>query len=92
MEQRPEKSFLIKIHSGYVQLYLSVFFGMVGILLQSGHTMAADGWPEYNRMQQSQMQRTIRGKVMDDKGIPIPGANVWVKGTTLGVATDVEGN
>lgn len=92
MEQRPEKSFLTKIHSGYIQLCLGIFFGIVGILLQSGYTMAADSWPERDGMQQSQMQRTIRGKVMDDKGVPIPGANVWVKGTTLGVATDVEGN
>lgn len=44
------------------------------------------------RGQQPQEQRVIRGKVTDDQGAPIVGANVWVKGTTLGVATDVNGD
>lgn len=47
---------------------------------------------QLKRGQQSQEQRVIRGKVTDDQGAPIVGANVWVKGTTLGVATDVNGD
>lgn len=34
----------------------------------------------------------IRGRVTDSNGVPIVGANVWVKGTTVGVATDVYGD
>ncbi len=34
----------------------------------------------------------IVGKVMDEKKEPLPGVTVLMKGTTLGVATDVEGN
>lgn len=37
-------------------------------------------------------QKTISGKVVDTEGIGIPGVNVVVKGTTIGVATDVDGN
>jgi hypothetical protein len=38
-------------------------------------------------------QGTITGKVMDGElGDPLPGANVVVKGTTNGVATDFDGN
>ena len=33
-------------------------------------------------------QKTIRGKVTDDKGIPIPGANVHVKGNPKGTVSD----
>lgn len=47
---------------------------------------------QLKRGQQPQEQRVIRGKVTDAQGAPIVGANVWVKGTTLGVATDVNGD
>jgi len=35
--------------------------------------------------------RKITGKVIDDKGVSIPGATVMVKGTTIGVTTDIKG-
>ena len=34
----------------------------------------------------------ITGKVTDDKGAPMPGVSVVVKGTTTGILTDIEGN
>lgn len=40
----------------------------------------------------SQSSKTIRGKVTDNSGVPIIGANVVEKGTTNGTITDVEGN
>jgi uncharacterized GH25 family protein len=33
----------------------------------------------------------ITGKVVDDKGQPLPGVTVRVKGTTIGATTDTEG-
>lgn len=39
-----------------------------------------------------QQGRTISGKVTDQNGEPIIGANVVVKGTSNGVITDVDGN
>lgn len=35
--------------------------------------------------------RVIKGKVMDDKGLPLPGVSVIIKGTTLGIATGING-
>lgn len=35
--------------------------------------------------------REITGKVLDEKGEPIPGASIVVKGTTLGTSTNIEG-
>ena len=35
---------------------------------------------------------SIKGTVKDAAGIPIPGANVLVKGTTIGTITDLDGN
>jgi TonB-linked SusC/RagA family outer membrane protein len=40
----------------------------------------------------SQQQLTVSGVVKDDTGIGLPGVNVTVKGTTLGVMTDFDGN
>ncbi len=37
-------------------------------------------------------ERTITGTVTDDTGMPLPGVNVLVKGTTRGVQTDFDGN
>ena len=38
-----------------------------------------------------QSRRTIQGIVKDEKGEPVTGANVLVKGTTNGVVTDIDG-
>src|SRR6185436_15768124 len=37
-------------------------------------------------------QRTITGKVTDDKGAPIPGAAIVIKGTNLGTSTGSDGS
>ncbi|RZL05876.1 MAG: SusC/RagA family TonB-linked outer membrane protein, partial [Pedobacter sp.] len=34
----------------------------------------------------------VRGKVVDEQGLPLPGASVKVKGSTLGTVTDNEGD
>ena len=40
----------------------------------------------------AQAPSTVRGKVtFDEDGSPVPGASVFVKGTTVGVVTDVDG-
>jgi len=39
-----------------------------------------------------QQTRTVTGKVTDSSGAPLPGASVVVKGTTIGVITDSNGN
>ena len=39
----------------------------------------------------SQIKKKITGTVTDEKGEPIPGATVIVKGTTIGMVTDLDG-
>lgn len=39
-----------------------------------------------------QQQRQIHGTVTDDNNIPIPGASVFIEGTTIGTVTDFDGN
>ena len=36
-------------------------------------------------------QIQVSGTITDDKGVPLPGVNVIVKGTTIGTITDVDG-
>src|SRR3569832_731300 len=43
-------------------------------------------------LQQSAQQRTITGKVIDDKGNPIQGASVLVRGTKNGTSTQQDGS
>lgn len=39
-----------------------------------------------------QKKKTLKGRVADEKGAPLPGVSVMLKGTTIGVATDNDGN
>ena len=43
-------------------------------------------------MQLVAQQRTITGKVVDEKGIPIPGASIVIKGTKIGTTTQADGS
>ena len=35
---------------------------------------------------------TVKGRITDDHDEPLPGANVLVKGTSIGTAADADGN
>ncbi len=48
--------------------------------------------PMTPEQQQSQKKRSISGNVTDEKGQPLPGVSVVVKGTTTGTITDSDGN
>jgi len=37
-------------------------------------------------------QQTVAGKITDNTGAPVPGANIIIKGTTSGTVSDFEGN
>lgn len=43
-------------------------------------------------VQENYQQRTVKGVVLDEAGVPIIGANVVQKGTTNGTITDFDGN
>ena len=41
---------------------------------------------------QQAFSQTISGNVTDESGVPLPGANVIIEGTSIGVSTDFDGN
>lgn len=65
-------------------LYCIVFFG-VALVGNTGITKAATGIAYA-------VDRTVKGKVVSDNGEELIGATVLLKGTNVGVVTDVEGN
>lgn len=40
---------------------------------------------------EGQQQKSISGKVVDEEGLPLPGVSVVVKGTTIGIVTNIDG-
>jgi TonB-dependent SusC/RagA subfamily outer membrane receptor len=43
------------------------------------------------KMVTEQEEKKVQGKVTDDQGIPLPGVSVVIKGTNVGVATNIDG-
>lgn len=64
------------------------------LLVLSGIIPAEAGFFAGANSQQSaaQQQKKVTGKVKDEKGEPLPGVNIVVKGTTNGTITDFDGN
>lgn len=90
MRHKPKQIFRLGIQPGHRWMCLSIVLGVIGILVAPGQVMG--NRLERGRQNVPQEQRVIRGKVTDENGVPVPGANVWVKGTTTGVATDANGD
>ena len=40
----------------------------------------------------AQTSRSVKGRIVDDKNEALPGAAVYVQGTTNGTITDIDGN
>lgn len=60
-----------------------------GFLLRMLTLIMLIGFVPFAAMAQSYL---LKGTVVDNKGETIPGVNILVKGTTTGVATDIDGN
>ncbi|MDY9919247.1 MAG: TonB-dependent receptor [Proteiniphilum sp.] len=54
-----------------------------------GNNYYLDGSVSFEAVQQ---KTEIRGTIIDEKGNPVPGVTVVVKGTSLGTTTDIDGN
>ena len=74
--------------------FASFGIGLLSMMICLGAQLAHAN-PETNFLKvvpETMLQTTVTGTVLDDQGIPLPGTNVLVKGTTQGTQTDFDGN
>ncbi len=71
-------------------LLLSMCFMFFGLGTQSSHSKEKN--VNSRNLNDTKPQTTITGTVIDEAGLPLPGANVIEKGTTNGTQTDFDGN
>jgi TonB-linked outer membrane protein, SusC/RagA family/TonB-dependent outer membrane receptor, SusC/RagA subfamily, signature region len=64
---------------------------MLAASLSSASAVAAPVLSEASSQALSQQKKSATGVVKDSKGVPIVGADVMVKGTTIGTITDADG-
>src|SRR5690554_3572389 len=65
---------------------------LLGLLALAPATYA-EGAGNIDQLSMTQTDNiTVKGRVVDETGAPLPGATVQQKGTTLGGITDIDGN
>lgn len=67
------------------------FYIFLFTVLSVGSVYASEDTPSVLSTNQSE-KKTVKGNVMDEYGQPLVGVAVQVKGTSLGVVTDLDGN
>ena len=73
--------------------WLPYFLGFVLMLSGFGmHPLQANSETKRMVLDKVPYQNVITGTVIDSYGVPLPGANVVVQGTTTGTQTDFDGN
>lgn len=65
---------------------------LVQLKAQTGLDFSIENATIFITVPKQPVSRTVRGKVVDTSNIPVPGVSVFVKGTTLGTTTDLDGN
>src|SRR5882762_165949 len=73
-----------------IKLFLRVLTVQTGIVCSlSMFVFSADLKGQPNADEPS---KDVSGKVVDDNNKPLPGANILIKGTSIGTTTDADGN
>ncbi|MEH6681432.1 MAG: SusC/RagA family TonB-linked outer membrane protein [Sediminicola sp.] len=87
-----------EIYSCRLRFKKVVVLCLLGSFFVFGHSNASTFAIGYERTAKSPFigpetqQMSISGTVTDDMGVPLPGASVFVKGTSNGITTDFDGN
>ncbi len=84
------------LYQRFKKVNLTVAFMCLAMVLFSNGLSAAVSAADSNQEGDSpaimQQQRVVRGTVTDKSGLPMPGVSVVVKGTTVGITSDMNGN
>lgn len=81
----------VQLKKGTIRLYKllnqSLSAGDLNVIVTKGNTILIKEKSTKNK----NLQQQVSGTVIDQTGLPIPGATVLIKGTNNGVATNLEG-
>ena len=78
-------------NSKKIYSFVSVFFGFILMFSCLGiQSLRANS--KTSTKAEVPIQNTVSGTIVDSFGVPLPGANVVVQGTTRGTQTDFDGN
>lgn len=69
-----------------------LFFFVIPSVSFATHDYTGEVFPYSNHLQPQQEKKNVEGKIVDEKGEPVIGANVVIKGTTMGIVTDIDGH
>lgn len=85
----------IEVHGSTIEKILDQIFAGTNVNYTVKERQIVLTTPEVNNFlggSSTQQQKSIKGKVTDNSGNGLPGVSVVIKGTTIGVITDMDGN
>ncbi|MDQ6469286.1 TonB-dependent receptor [Flavobacterium sp. LHD-80] len=85
-----KKSRAFRMHSVLEKSLKTTLFSLLVLSIQ-GASAASISENALNETSLLAFQKVVKGKVTDEKGNPIPGVNVIIKGSKTGVQTDMDG-
>lgn len=90
------KGFVDFLYSAVLKfIALTTLLLLLGLFNLSGNTKSEKGRLSITRTVispvESKQQVAVKGTVVDSDGVPLPGVNITIEGTTVGVMSDAEG-
>ncbi|MEN8117114.1 MAG: SusC/RagA family TonB-linked outer membrane protein [Bacteroidota bacterium] len=89
-----EKVITINAEENSVEEILSAIFKDEGVgfkVLDNNLILIAPEKMDFSEIQEMAQQKSVSGKVTDERGLPLPGVAIVVKGTSNGTVTSVDG-
>lgn len=69
----------------------SILISLFGLPVINGTSLSARNHENLSNLRTQDTEKNITGKVLDVSGVPIIGANIMVKGSTVGTISDIDG-
>ncbi|MFH7011055.1 SusC/RagA family TonB-linked outer membrane protein [Flavobacterium sp. FlaQc-52] len=80
------------LHSVLEKSLKATLVSLLSLSFQTADAAAPANEKALNKISLLAFQKIVKGKVVDEKGVPIPGVNVIIKGSKTGVQTDMDGS
>jgi TonB-linked SusC/RagA family outer membrane protein len=90
-KRKNEANTMSHVLSIFVKFSFALILACLSQISVSASDILQDG-KEYSEISEQQGERTVKGTVTDEEGLPIPGVTVQVKGTSGGTITNIDGN